>query len=77
MNLVETLKYLSAARKFVADGERELACQRKAVRRIEQRGEDPLQAILILEEIEEMQHVYVDHRDRLEQQVLKLVRPSE
>ena len=77
MSLVETLGYLSSARKFVADGERELASQRKTVRRIEERGGDPLQAILILEEIEEMQQVYVDHRDRLEQQVLDLIRPSE
>jgi hypothetical protein len=69
------LNYLSAARQFVADGERELASQREAVRRIEQDGEDPLQAILILGEIEEMQQVYVDHRDRLEQQVLDLIRP--
>lgn len=77
MSLVKTLEYLSAARQFVADGERELASQRKAVRRIEQKGEDPLQAILILGEIEEMQQVYVDHRDRLEQQVIDLIRPSD
>lgn len=77
MSLVKTLKYLSAARQFVADGERELASQREAVRRIEQNGEDPLQAILVLGEIEEMQEVYVDHRDRLEQQVLELIRPSD
>ena len=77
MSLVRTLRYLSTARKFVADGERELAYQREAVRRIEQKGKDPLQTILILEEIEEMQQVYVDHRDRLEQQVLNLVRPPE
>jgi hypothetical protein len=77
MSLVKTLKYLSAARQFVADGERELASQREAVRRIEQDGEDPLQAILILGEIEQMQQVYVDHRDRLEQQLLDLLRPSD
>jgi hypothetical protein len=77
MSLVKTLEYLSAARQFVADGERELASQRKAVRRIEQKGEDPRQAILILGEIEEMQQVYVDHRDRLEQQVIDLIRPSD
>jgi hypothetical protein len=75
MSLVKTLKYLSAARQFVADGERELSSQREAIRLIEQKGEDPLQAILILGEIEEMQQVYVDHRDRLEQQVLELIRP--
>lgn len=77
MSLVKTLEYLSAARQFVADGERELASQREAVRLIEQKGEDPLQAILVLGEIEEMQQVYVDHRDRLEQQVLDLIRPSD
>lgn len=77
MGLVKTLEYLSAARQFVADGERELASQREVVRRIERKGEDPLQAILILGEIEEMQQVYVDHRDRLEQQILDLLRPSD
>ena len=77
MSLVNTLKYLSAARRFVADGEREIASQREAVRCIEQKGEDPLQAILILGEIEEMQQVYVDHRDRLEQQLMDLLRPSD
>jgi hypothetical protein len=76
MGLVRTLEYLSAARRFVADGERELASQRETVRRIEQKGGDPLQAILMLGEIEEMQQVYVDHRDRLEKQVLDLIRPS-
>jgi hypothetical protein len=77
MTLVKTLNYLSVARQFVADGERELASQREAVRRIERKGEDPLQAILILGEIEEMQQVYVDHRDRLERQLLDLLRPSD
>ena len=41
---------------------------------LEQRGRDPLEAILFLEDLEEVQEAYVAHRDRLERQVMRLVR---
>ena len=75
MTLAMTLKHLAAARRYVSDGERELFSQRKLVAKLEQKGHDPLEAILILEEMEEMQNMYVGHRDRLEQQVSELIRP--
>jgi hypothetical protein len=52
------------------------ACQRRIVDKLERRGYDALDAIF-LEYLEEMQEQYVAHRDRLERQVLVLVRPGE
>jgi hypothetical protein len=43
--------------------------QRKIVDKLEQQGYDTLDAILLLEYLEEMQEQYVAHRNRLEQQV--------
>ena len=50
--------------------------QRKIVDKLEQQGYDTLDAILFLEYLEEMQEQYVAHLNRLEQQVLDLVRPG-
>jgi hypothetical protein len=71
------LSQLSKARRFVADGEKCMVCQRKIVDKLEQQGYDTLDAILLLEYLEEMQEQYVAHRNRLEQQVLGLVRPND
>jgi hypothetical protein len=40
------------------------------------RGQDPLDAILFLETLEDVQEEYVAHRDRLERQVMRVVRPE-
>ncbi len=76
MSLVETLALLDKAREYVAEGEEDLVDQREIVERLERRGHDPLDAILLLEDLEDMQDVYVAHRDRLERQVMSLVRPD-
>ena len=76
MSLVETLELLDKAREYVAEGEEYLVDQRKIVDRLERRGHDPLDAILFLEDLEEIQEEYVAHRDRLERQVMRLVRPE-
>jgi len=76
MSLVETLELLVKARQYVAEGEEYLVDQRKIVDRLERRGKDPLDAILFLEDLEEVQEEYVAHRDRLERQVMKLVKPE-
>ena len=76
MSLVETLELLVKAREYVAEGEECLADQRKVVDRLERRGQDPLDAILFLENLEDVQGEYVAHRDRLERQVMRLVRPE-
>ena len=76
MNLVETLELLVKARQYVEQGEKYLVDQRKIVDRLERRGHDPLDAILFLEDLEDMQDVYVAHRDRIERKVMKLVRPE-
>ena len=74
--LVVTLDQLREARRFVTDGEQCMVAQRKIVEWLEHKGYDTLDAILFLEYLEEMQDEYVDHRDRLEHQVLFLVRPE-
>ena len=76
MSLVETLELLDKAREYVAGGEECLVDQRKIVDRLERWGHDPLDAILFLEDLEEIKQEYVAHRDRLERQVMKLVRPE-
>jgi hypothetical protein len=74
MILVETLKLLSRARQYVEEGKQCVLSQREIVELLEQRGRDPLEAILFLEDLEEVQEAYVAHRDRLERQVMRLVR---
>ena len=76
MSLVETLELMVKERHYVAEGEEYLVDQRKIVDRLERRGKDPLDAILFLEDLEEVQEEYVAHRDRLERQVMRLVRPE-
>ena len=77
MSLVIALSELSKARRFVVDGEKCMVRQREVVDRLERGGYDTLDAILFLEYLEDMQEQYVIHRDRLEQQVMGLVRPSD
>jgi hypothetical protein len=67
MSLVETLELLSKAREYVAQGQEELIEQREIVDQLERCGHDPLEAILFLKDLEDMQDVYVAHMDRLEQ----------
>jgi hypothetical protein len=76
MSLVETLELLVKAREYVAEGEECLVDQRNIVDRSERRGQAPLDAILFLETLEDVQEEYVAHRDRLERQVMRLVRPE-
>ena len=76
MSLVETLELLVKAREYVAEGEECLVDQRNIVDRLERWGQDPLDAILFLVTLEDVQEEYVTHRDRLERQVMKLVRPE-
>ena len=76
MDLVVTLDQLRDARVFVSEGEICIAGQRQIIEWLERKGYDTLDAILFLEYLEEMQDAYVAHRDRLEHQVLFLVRPE-
>jgi hypothetical protein len=76
MCLVETLELLSNARRYVADGEKSLAHQRKIIDRLDRQGRDDLDALLFLEYLEEMQDQYEAHRDSLEQRVITIVRPE-
>jgi hypothetical protein len=77
MTLVIALRELSKARRIVVDGEKCMLRQREIVDQLERQGYDTLDAILFLEYLEEMQARYVAHRNRLEQQVLGLVRPGD
>jgi hypothetical protein len=74
MNLVVALDDLRKARRFVAEGEECMLVQRKVVDRLERQGRDSLDAILLLEYLEEMQDEYVAHLDRLNRQVMGLLK---
>jgi hypothetical protein len=76
MSLADTLELLTKAREYVAEGQEYLVDQREVVDRLERWGKDPLDAILFLEDLEEIQEEYVAHRDRLERRVMRLVRPD-
>jgi hypothetical protein len=76
MSLVETLELLVKAREYVAEGAECLVDQRNIVDRLERRGQNPLDAILFLETLDDVQEEYVAHRDRLERQVMRLVGPE-
>jgi len=74
MRLIETLEMLSQARRYVAEGEglSERATSDGCV--LERRGRDPLDAILVLEQLEGMQDEYVAHLDRVNQHVMELLK---
>jgi hypothetical protein len=76
MSLADTLELLAKAREYVAEGQECLVDQREVVDRLERCGKDPLDAILFLEDLEEIQEEYIAHRDRLERRVMTLVRPD-
>jgi hypothetical protein len=65
---------LSQARRYVAEGEDFLNEQRQTVDVLERRGRDPLDAILVLEQLEGMQDEYVAHLDRVNQHVMELLK---
>jgi hypothetical protein len=77
MDLVLTLDELQKARRYVSDGRDNVARQRKIVEWLEGQGHDALDAILFLEFLEELQEQYQDHRNRLERQVMRLVKPED
>ena len=76
MSLVETLDLLSKARQYVEQGEQCVLHRHEIIGRLERRGRDSLEAILLLETLEDMQDAYVAHRDSLERIVLTLVKPE-
>jgi hypothetical protein len=76
MDLVRALNQLHKARSFVIDGEKWLGQHRRMLDRLEREGCDTLDAILFLEYLEEVQEQYVAHQDRLEKQVMGLVKPE-
>jgi hypothetical protein len=76
MRLVETLELLSKARQYVEQGAQCVLYQREIVDGLERQGCDPLEAILFLETLEEMQDAYVAHLDTLERKVMAIVRPE-
>jgi hypothetical protein len=68
------LDELKKARRFVMDGEKCMVTQRELVERLDRQGYDTLSAILFLEYLEEMQDEYVAHLDRLNQQVMGILK---
>jgi hypothetical protein len=55
MSLADTLELLAKAREYVAEGQEYLVDQSQVVDRLERWGKDPLDAILFLEDLEEIQ----------------------
>ena len=76
MLLTETLGLLSSAREIVAEGEKYLFEQMAIIEGLEREGYDSTDAIDNLETLEGMQAEYVSHMEKLERQVLLLVRPD-
>ncbi len=76
MLLTETLVLLSSAREIVAEGEKYLFEQMAIIEGLEREGIDSTDAIDYLETLEGMQANYVSHMEKLEMQVLLLVRPG-
>jgi hypothetical protein len=76
MSLTETLKLLVSARLYVNEGEKIVSHQRKLIDSLGQIGCNTVQETIILEQLEEMQSQYVNHRERLERQVLRLIKPE-
>jgi hypothetical protein len=76
MLLTETLGFLASAREIVAEGEKYLFEQMAIIEGLECEGNDPTDAIDYLETLEGMQAEYIAHMERLERQVLLLVRPD-
>jgi hypothetical protein len=74
--LAETLDKLSKARKFVADGERFMSRQKAYLHKLDVKGLDTSDAEDYLETLEMMQTQYVEHMERLESQVLFMVKPD-
>jgi len=77
VRLTEALGLLSIARQYVTDGEGFVSRQRAYVDRLERRGLDASHALVYLETLEGMQAEYVDHMEKLERQVLMLVKPQD
>lgn len=76
MLLTETLGLLSSAREIVAEGEKYLFEQMAIIEALEREGSDATDALDYLETLEGMQANYVSHMEKLERQVLLLVRPG-
>jgi hypothetical protein len=76
MLLTETLGLLSTAREIVTEGEKYMFEQIAIVDGLEREGYDTTDAIDYLETLEAMQANYVSHMEKLERQVLLLVRPE-
>jgi hypothetical protein len=67
---------LPDARRFVSEGARLVRQQRAVVVALDRGGYDILDAVEHLELLEGMQAEYIDHLERLERQIMVLVRPE-
>jgi len=74
--LTQVLGMLPEARRFVVEGAQLVREQCAVVVALERGGHDILDAVEHLELLEGMQAEYIDHLQRLERQVVVLVRPE-
>jgi hypothetical protein len=75
MRLTETLGLVYQARRYVADDEGFVARQKTFVDRLERSGQNSSDAQIYLNTLEEMQAEYEGNVEKLERQVLRLVKP--
>ncbi|HEX2655059.1 MAG TPA: hypothetical protein VHN11_15595 [Xanthobacteraceae bacterium] len=73
MRLAEALEMMNTARGFVTEGEEHLRHQRKVVLRLERRGRDARRARELLGHIENMLEKYLNHEERVSNQVILIV----
>ena len=74
MYLVEMLDHLQKARRIAADGQRDLASQRKLVGMLEKKRIVNFKDLLLLEQLEKMQGTYVNHLNRQKHKLLEELR---
>jgi hypothetical protein len=71
----KTLQRLNGLEQQVALGERHIAEQRALIGKLEREGHDVSSATSLLATLEESQRLHVEHRDRLEKELLDSPRP--
>lgn len=71
----KTLQRLNGLDQQVALGERHIAEQRALIKKLEREGHDVKSAASLLATLEESQRLHVEHRDRLEKELLNSSQP--
>jgi hypothetical protein len=63
------LQHLAQAEQAVADGCRHIAGQRAVIQKLDEHGQETVEAERLLQTYLELQRMHEDHRDRLKQEL--------